>query len=148
MDNAFARPVYETKSPTVATKRQNVKDTPGYESLSPESPKPKRQKLSERLQNGNEPVEREVALEQPKAPDTSQRSGVSRLDGSHDILTHSHPSPNKESREVEIPVKTFKDPNRSTRQTRSQAKPQNYVLDRYVHEALRTAAISLTDIQR
>lgn len=131
LDTVFARPVLEDKSPTVATKRQNVKDTLDHESLSRQSPIPKRQKLSESLQNGNEPVER-AHVEQRKERVAPSRSSISRLDGSHDILSHAHPSPDKEDRGVQIPVKTYKDINRSTRQTRSQAKPQNYVLDRYV----------------
>lgn len=132
MDKSFERRSHlKGRSPTPAQKRLNVNDAPVDDPTPPQSPKPKRQKLSDTLQNGNDAVE-QARPELRKGCGGPDLSGITKWDGTSDRVSHAHPSPDVKSGWVEVPVKTYKDPARLTRQTRSQAKPQNYVLDRYV----------------
>lgn len=131
MDKLFERSLTSAdKEPASGAKRENVKPSPVDNPKAPQSPKHKRQKLSENLQNGDKPSHLDQT-EHSGVRDAPIRRDLFKSDKSPDILSHAHPEPENPDDAVTIPVRTFRGPNLTNRETRSQTKQQDCTSEKY-----------------
>jgi hypothetical protein len=129
MDKAFDRSISQARSRVAASgsKRESPDETEGTSSALPKSTKPKRQKLSDSLTDGNGIA----TLVGAKREIPGLLNDCVRAIQSSDLPSHSHPMQGRDEAATPIPVRALNQSALGMRETRSRTQRYLLAIDRY-----------------